>query len=112
MQIVCKKDTGGNLRLSNGLGEYAFAHIEIEGDQMLRKVLALIASTSLILLGTPAADAATKSPAPKFIKKPSSNMKNGGEGSAEHEASESAENEGAEHGMMKKSSKKKKKVKK
>ena len=76
---------------------------------MLRKVLALISATSLILLGTPAADAATKSPAPKFIKKPSSNMKNGGEGSAEHEASEGASNEAAEHPMKKSKKKKSKK---
>jgi hypothetical protein len=79
---------------------------------MLRKVLGIITATSLIVLGTPAADAATKSPAPKFIKKPSSTMKNGGEGSEGHEAGESGEDEAAEHGIIKKSSKKKKKVKK
>jgi hypothetical protein len=79
---------------------------------MLRKVLAIIASTSLIVLGTPAADASTKSPAPKFIKKPSSAMKNGGEGSEGHEAGESGEDEAAEHGVFKKPAKKKKKSKK
>ena len=76
---------------------------------MLRKVLALVAATSLTVLGVPQADAATKSPTPKFIKKPSSNMKNGGEGTAAHEAGEGAENEAAEHAVVKKKSSKKKK---
>ena len=79
---------------------------------MLRKVLAIFTSSSLILLGAPAADAATKSPAPKFIKKPASGMKNGGEGTAEHEASEGASNEAAESGVMNKAPHKKKKKKK